>query len=150
MRSTIARVLLILCVTATGCTLGSQQQNTDEAITHVKQGRDLYREGDLDGAIAEYRTALRLDPNNVKAHYNLGNALWTKGDENGAIAEYRTALRLDPAHINAHNNLGTALHARGKPTDTTEQSTEVLRLLPDTPADQNDLGFVRQQFRELR
>ena len=116
MRSTIARVLLILWVTATGCPLGSPQRNTDEAITHVKQGRDLYREGDLDGA----------------------------------IAEYRTALRLDPAHISAHNNLGTALHARGKTPDTTEQSTEVLRLLPDTPADQNDLGFVRQQVRELR
>src|SRR5262245_66083070 len=118
MRSTIARVFLILCVTATGCATGSQRGNTDETINHFKQGRDLYREGDLDGAIAEYRTAVRLDSNNVKAHYNLGVVLGTKGDLDGEIAEYRAALRLDPAHINAHDNLGTALKTQGKRIDT--------------------------------
>ena len=52
--------------------------------------------GDLDGAIAEYREALRLNPNDDEAHFNLGVALGKKGDWDGAIAEYREALRLNP------------------------------------------------------
>ena len=43
--------------------------------------------GDMDGAIAEYREALRLNPNNDMAHYNLGLALEHKGDWDGAMAE---------------------------------------------------------------
>ena len=52
--------------------------------------------GDLDGAIAEYRTALRLRPDYATAHHNLGDALRAKGDLDGAIAEYRTAVHLQP------------------------------------------------------
>ena len=35
---------------------------------------------ELDSAIAEYRTTLRLQPDHAKAHYNLGLALKEKGD----------------------------------------------------------------------
>lgn len=44
--------------------------------------RALEGKGDVDGEIAEYRTALRPDPNNVQAHYNLGYALAKKGGDN--------------------------------------------------------------------
>ena len=59
-------------------------------------GIALYKKGDLDGAIAEYRAALRLTRMMHEAHCNSALALDDKGDLDGAIAEYREALRLNP------------------------------------------------------
>jgi tetratricopeptide (TPR) repeat protein len=80
---------------------------------HINHGKDKQAKyGDLEGAIAEYRTAIRLDPNHVFARIYLGAALEEQGDLEGAIAEYRVAIRLDPNHAVAHNNLGAALEKR--------------------------------------
>jgi Flp pilus assembly protein TadD len=68
----------------------------DNAMAHYNLGNALTDKGDLDGAIAEYRTALRLQPDNAVAHYNLGRVLWTKGDREAAFEEFHTAYRLAP------------------------------------------------------
>jgi Flp pilus assembly protein TadD len=67
----------------------------DETV-HVYLGAMLGQKGDRDGAIAEYREALRLNPGNHLAHYNLGVALEKKGDRQAALQEYRAAYELDP------------------------------------------------------
>ena len=68
----------------------------DNAMAHYKLGSTLKAKGDLDGAIAEYRAALRLRPDNAMAHCDLGHVLWTKGDRMAAFKEFRTAHRLAP------------------------------------------------------
>ncbi len=70
----------------------------DDAAAHDNLGNALDHKGDLDGAIAEYREALRLNPKDVVAHINLGVALASKGDMDGEIGEYREALRLNPGN----------------------------------------------------
>ena len=47
---------------------------------HFHFGVALQDKGDLEGAIAEYRAALHLNPNHVSAHEGLGTALHSKGD----------------------------------------------------------------------
>ena len=81
----------------------------DDVEHHFEQGFALQNIGELEGAIAEYRAALRLNPSHAKAHYNLRVVLQSKRDLEGAIAEYRAALRLNPNDLNAHTNLGVAL-----------------------------------------
>src|SRR5208282_1592848 len=81
-----------------------QKQYIIESVHAVK---------DLDGQIAEYREALRLNPNNDVLHANLGNALGKKGDWDGQVAEEREALRLNPNNADAHYNLGVALENKG-------------------------------------
>jgi Flp pilus assembly protein TadD len=52
---------------------------------------------EFEGAIAEYRNAIQIDPSNSAAHVGLGLALAKKGDSEGAIAELRKALQLNRA-----------------------------------------------------
>jgi Flp pilus assembly protein TadD len=66
----------------------------DDALAYCNLGVALKAKGDLDGAIAEYRAALRLPPDNAEAHYDLGRVLWTKGDPEAA--QFHTAYRLAP------------------------------------------------------
>jgi tetratricopeptide (TPR) repeat protein len=79
------------------------------AASHNNLGLALQDKGDLDGALAECREAIRLNPKESISHNNLGVALGSKGDVEGAIAEYREAIRLDPKQSFSHSNLGLAL-----------------------------------------
>ncbi len=56
-------------------------------------------------ALAEYLTALKLEPDSATAHYNLACFLSTHATEL-AIAEYKEAIELDPEYPDAHLNLG--------------------------------------------
>ncbi|MGH6801779.1 MAG: tetratricopeptide repeat protein, partial [Methyloceanibacter sp.] len=102
-----------------------------EPGAHHSMGVLLAEEGDLDGAIAAYRTALRLKPDYAVAHNNLGLALKAKGDLDGAIAAYRTALRLQPEDAVAHHNLGFALTTKGDLEGAIAEHRVALRLKPD-------------------
>jgi tetratricopeptide (TPR) repeat protein len=53
--------------------------------------------GRLPEAIAEYKAALRIEPDHIRAHINLGDALVRMpGRLPEAIAEYEAALRIRP------------------------------------------------------
>ena len=52
--------------------------------------------GDLDGAISQFRTAIKLAPNLAAAHYQLSLALSRKGEKQEAAAELQRAKELDP------------------------------------------------------
>jgi tetratricopeptide (TPR) repeat protein len=69
-----------------------------DAAAHLNLGNALYSKGDMDGAIAEYRTAIRLQADDAAAHYNLGLALEMKGDRLAALDEIEIARKLDPNH----------------------------------------------------
>ena len=77
-----------------------------DAVSLNISGDYLYQEGDLAKAIAEYHTALRLNPNNVNIHNSLGICLAQSGDRNGARAAFQSAQRLDPREAMAVYNLG--------------------------------------------
>ena len=51
----------------------------------------------LRGAIAEYRAALRLDPNEAGSRHNLALALEAIGDLVSSRKEYKKALKLIPS-----------------------------------------------------
>src|ERR1044071_4191644 len=68
----------------------------DDAAAHYQLGNALLDKAELDGAIAEFREALRLNPTSELAHIGIGIAFRRKGDTDTAIAEYRIAHDLKP------------------------------------------------------
>jgi protein O-mannosyl-transferase len=81
---------------------------------HLNLGQALMAKHDVDAAIAQYRLALRVDPEYVDAHNNLGVALVEKGQVDEAIAHLELAVALLPSDANAQYNLGLAYGRKGR------------------------------------
>jgi len=73
---------LLISTTVAGC------MNLNDSNAHSNRGNTLHSQGKVDEAIAEYREALRIDPNHRDARYNLGIALYDQGALDEAIVEY--------------------------------------------------------------
>jgi tetratricopeptide (TPR) repeat protein len=65
-----------------------------EARIHHERGNLLMATGQTPRALEEYRTALALDPDLDKAHYNLGMALYESGAGAGAMEHLQRFLDL--------------------------------------------------------
>lgn len=69
-------------------------------------GDKYYQNGDIDGAMEEFRLALKLDENNVNVHNSLGVCYGIKDQLDGALESFQTAMRLDPKDIMPIYNAG--------------------------------------------
>ena len=94
----------------------------------------------FDEAIAHYRKALEIKPDNAEAHDNLGIALAGRGQVDEAIAHYRKALEIKPDFAEAHNNLGIALAGRGQLDEAIAQYRKALEIKPDFAEAHHNLG----------
>ena len=68
----------------------------------------------LDEAVAFFRRALELKPDNAEGHSNLGAALHDQGKLDEAAACHRRALALKPDYAEAYSNLGITLKDQGQ------------------------------------
>ena len=75
------------------------RKKLNEALKHYEQGGVFYHQGKLEAAIAEYRAALRGDPDEPYWHQALGDALEKQGDSQSALEEYHQASRLSPDDV---------------------------------------------------
>src|SRR5881394_2448784 len=62
----------------------------------VNRGIEKAKNGDLDGAMADYTRATELKPDYARAYYNRAVARRDKGDASGAAADFKRARQLDP------------------------------------------------------
>jgi tetratricopeptide (TPR) repeat protein len=107
------------------------QARQREIHLHTARGAECLQKKQYVDAESEFRTAVRLDPQNSDLHFNLGCALDLNGNSEGAIAEYRRALRLNPESDHAHFNLGSVLGGKGDWDGEIAEEREALRLDPD-------------------
>ena len=139
-RSLASAVAAIGAILLGSLWLGNRWGKQSDAVAHYNRGVDLQEQGKLEEAVAEYRTAIRLNPGYAEAHVNLGHALFNQWKLEEAVAELRTAIRLQPDDADAHYNLGTALVAQGKFEEGTAEFREAIRLKPDFAYAHSNLG----------
>ncbi|HUB65848.1 MAG TPA: tetratricopeptide repeat protein, partial [Candidatus Methylacidiphilales bacterium] len=57
-------------------------------------------------AMAEFRNALEINPNDAEAHRNLGDLLLRLGRADEAAEQYESALQNDPHYAGYRKNAG--------------------------------------------
>ncbi len=112
-------------------------------------GIALLKKGHLEGAIAEFRAALKIHPQLLSAHLSLGVALRMKEDWDGAIAEYREALKIDPRMKEARYQVASALLFKGDLNGAVIECREALKLHPQDATIHNILGRALEKKGDL-
>jgi len=72
-----------------------------------------YKAGHLDLAVADYTTAISLDPKFARAYEGRGEVYELKGDLDRAILDYDQAIRLDPIFAQALYRRGVVKLRKG-------------------------------------
>ena len=112
----------------------------EHAAALIAQGNQLLSQGKDTEALALYRQAEQLMPQDEDVHYNLGIARARLGQTNEAVAEYETALRIFPDYVEVHNNLGNLLLRSGKVDEALKHFRAAIKALPDYAPGHNNLG----------
>ena len=105
-------------------------------------GAAYYGKGMYDEAIAEYKKALEINPNDIAAHNNLGGAYSHKGMHDEAIAEHKKALDINPNDAEAHNNLGGAYYEKGMYDEAIAEFKKALEINPNYADAHHNLAVV--------
>jgi tetratricopeptide (TPR) repeat protein len=69
---------------------------TQNAVSYFDRGLAKQKKGDLDGAMADYDQAIKLNPIYAAAYSSRGLVRQMKGDLDGAMADSNQAIKLSP------------------------------------------------------
>ncbi len=108
----------------------SQERKTEEFVRYFTSALKLHESGDLDKAIAGYRTALAFKPDDATAHTNIGVALFAQGKLADATTMQQAAVKLDPTSSISFNNLGVVLNAQHRYLEAVEAYARACALDP--------------------
>jgi tetratricopeptide (TPR) repeat protein len=100
------------------------------ASAYNNRGTAFEKKGQYDRAIANFDTAISLNPKHTNAYFNRGNAYEEKGQYDRAIANYDTAISLNPKDADAYFNRGNAYADKGQITRAIADYTQAILLNP--------------------
>ncbi len=116
----------------------------NSARMHQMMAHELAKQGHSAEAIANYRAALKLDPQLPGLHFELAEMLNTPSVPNGqeeAESEYKAALEVNPFDEQSECRLGDIAVRRNDLNEATERYTRALQLQPDDP--EASLGLAK-------
>lgn len=113
------------------------------ASYHFHHALALQTLQDLDGAVAGYKKALALDPDNPDIYNNMGNALAAQGKPEDARSIFLRLLALQPSHAIGHNNLGAVLRDMGRLDEAEASFRKAIAIQPDLTSALTNLANMR-------
>ncbi len=117
------------------CTSRNGLAHYDLALALVSQGR-------LDEAIAQYRKALEIKPDDVNSLNNMAIVFVGRGQFGEAITHYREALKIDPHSAQLRYNMGYALACQGRLEEAVPQYQKALELDPRCAIAHHKYGII--------
>jgi tetratricopeptide (TPR) repeat protein len=92
----------------------SMSETQKQAKAIYKEGFGLFVKGEIDEAIARYRSALEVDSSLAIAWNGLSMALAQKGELDAAIEAAEKLVEIEPGDPLSHTNLSRILMQQGK------------------------------------
>jgi tetratricopeptide (TPR) repeat protein len=127
---TLLSVLLLL-LSFSGFAWQVRAQAAPDAAWFQQQGDRLFDERKLEPAAQAYQQAIKLQPDNAKAHAGLGFAYGAMGRYPQAVEAFQQAIRLQPNVPFAYGGLGTAYHMLQRYQESKESYQNAIRLKSD-------------------
>jgi Tfp pilus assembly protein PilF len=122
------------------------EKNPADFEAHYNLAAMFQAKGKLDLAMDEYRSALRLRPEDAIVNNAIGSALLEEGHPDQAGAFLEAALKARPDYFDAHYNLGNVLAAQD---DFEGASKQFLQALQARPADANAEANLGRALAEM-
>ncbi len=88
-------------------------ERNQNAALYNNLGVALMQEDDINGALANFKRALKSDVNNQAASGNLGSLYMQGGDVTRAMPLLESSYKANPANLGIANNYGIALRSSG-------------------------------------
>ncbi len=98
---------------------------SQRAVRLYENGREAQEQNNLEDARADYRSALKVNPNHSGAQLGLAQVEYELGNLDAAITEYEKAYRID--EVSARDGLVRALLERGNKVLSEGQEEDALR-----------------------
>jgi type IV pilus assembly protein PilF len=112
---TLVRASVLLAALLMACRHGPSEKELQASQIHFDLGVQAQSTGDVQGAVAEFQEAIKLDPRFPEAHNGLGILLHLSFQRHeDAITHYKKALELRPDYSEAKNNLGNVYLDQGR------------------------------------
>lgn len=108
----------------------------DSAQMHQLMAHEESKRGDTNGAIAQYRKAIAIDPKLPGAHFELAELLNTADDQKvkaEAVQEYKAALAANPNDEKSESRLAQIAEHDGNLQQAFEHYTKAVTLQPNDP-----------------
>ncbi len=109
-------------------------------LEYYQQGNIFFHESLWDFAVAEYKKALELDPDNPAVLRKLAFVYVRQGNYGGAIREYEKLTRISPNIPELWQNLGIVYTLTGKYSKAAECARKALELDPNAREAHHILG----------
>ena len=100
----------------------------------------LANTGDLEGAVANMRKALTLDPSDAAAESDLGSLLFEHGQAKEGYEHLKKAIAMAPNFPDAHNRLGLELIKTGRLDEAESELQKAVELSPESEEYRDQLG----------
>ncbi len=117
----------------------------DNDAAHFNLGAVYLLNGRVDDAIAEFRSALQINPHVAEAEYNLGSAYLQKGDAADAVSHFQSALKINPHFEQAQFSLGNICLQSHQWREAIPHYKAALQMNPDNPVCHLNLGIAIEQ-----
>lgn len=106
-----------------------------------ERGEYLFSKGDIDGAIAAFKTACELKPEAYQVHLTLVNLYFKKNQLDRAIEECKKLLQLKPNNQDAHVMMANLMRSTGDHKKAIEEFQKALALGTKDHSIYSAIGF---------
>jgi Flp pilus assembly protein TadD len=106
-----------------------------------EKGEYLYSKGDIDGAIAAFKTACELKPEAYQVHLTLVNLYFKKNQLDRAIEECKRLLELKPNNQDAHVMMANLMRSKGEHKKAIEEFRKAMALGTKDHSIYSAIGF---------